>query len=410
MAKPRWLGRALTRLQVDTITVADTWTGTDTVTLTINGKSLILTVGTDDTTDQVAKAIKEMWNGEAQTGTGDHTFSETGNNVAEFKEAVATVAASVVTIKSLSAVGAPFTLAATAVTGGDGDVTKATATTPTGPNWVDNADNWDTGAVPTTGDEAFVDNTDVSLLYGLDQISGNVLASFTAALSFIGTIGLAKTNPAGYAEYRPDFLDLDVTLAKLGNATGTGSGRIKLNFGTVQTALTVIDAGAPLEDGIPAVIVKGTNASNTIEVKRGTVGVALFGGEVSTFLTATVNGGETEFGDGLTLGTVFCGSATVRINSAVTTITQTGGRVDVRNAGTIGTWTITGGVANYNTSGTATAVIVGPGSLDFSGDLSPRTITTLTINRGVGFNDPGKTLTPTNVVIGADLKSFSDPS
>ena len=141
MATIKWQGTAPAVAQVDTITVADTWATGDTASITIGDATLTLTVGTDDTTAQVATAIKEMINGDTQTGTGDHTFSDTGDNRGEFEDITATVDGSVVSCTADNA-GEPFTMTATEVTAGDGTATRAASTASSGPN------HWDTAVIP----------------------------------------------------------------------------------------------------------------------------------------------------------------------------------------------------------------------------------------------------------------------
>jgi len=203
MATRRWFGDAVDVSQVDTITVANTWATADTCTLTINGKDLVLTVGTDTTTAQVALAIQEMVSNTTQTGTGNHTFSETGDNIGEFAELTATVSGSVVTLTSDK--GVPFTLAVVEVTAGSGTSVEATATAATGKNFFDNADNWSGTTVPVDDDDIVFDSGDVDLKYNIDQ-NGVTATSITIFQSYTGKIGLPETNSDNssltYREYR----------------------------------------------------------------------------------------------------------------------------------------------------------------------------------------------------------------
>ena len=68
MASNRWLGRAQAIAQVDTVTSTGSPATNDTITLTINTKSLVITIGeSSPTTTTVALAIKEAWEDETFT-------------------------------------------------------------------------------------------------------------------------------------------------------------------------------------------------------------------------------------------------------------------------------------------------------------------------------------------------------
>jgi len=396
MAVTRWLGRALDVSQVDTITVADTWATDDIVTLTINTKSLVLTVGTDAATTNVATAIKEMINGDNQTGTGDHAFSELGSNVAEYDELTATVSGSVVTIKGIK--GVPFVLGVTETTAGSGVATENTATAATGKNFVDNADNWTEGSAPGSSDEVYVENSSVSLLYGLDQLSGTH-TSFNVSSTFTGTIGLPKTNSGGYPEYRGDYLEINASAINLGTGDSRGSSRIKINGGTVQTTINLQSSGRGASN-VPAVLFIGTHASNVLNVQDGEIGIGYGGGEVATIATSVINGGEVRFGAGCTLTTITVNEGTVDVGSALTTLSQRNGNVAFLGSGAVTNLNIYGGTFAYRSSGTATTVTIGgsstPATITTAGDGRAKTWTTTNLNENATINDPGRTVTYTN--------------
>ena len=154
MATVRWTGNANAVAQISTITITGTWATSDTVTLTMNGKDITLTLGTDVTTSNVATALQEMLSGTTQTGTGDHTFSVTdAQAIPEFREFTATVATNVVTLTGDTA-GKPFTITSSeSAASTTADAATATSTAATGPNHFDNADNWSTGSVPVDADD-----------------------------------------------------------------------------------------------------------------------------------------------------------------------------------------------------------------------------------------------------------------
>jgi trimeric autotransporter adhesin len=402
MSNVIWRGDAQAVAQVDTITVTGTWAANDTATLTINGKDLVLTVGTDVTVTDIADALKEMINGDTQSGTGDHVFSDTGPNVLEFAEIEASAATGVLTITGRTA-GMPFTITrseTTAGTGALGAVTSVTAAT--GPNHWSNAENWVGGAVPVNSDDVwFIDNA-VPVLYGLGQ-SAVTLASLNIDQSYTGTIGLPRTNASGYFEYRETYLAIGATLLNIGRGEGAGSGRIKIDLGSVQSTVKIDDAGNPLDDGLEAVLLKGTNASNSIGVSKGSLGVAVFPGETAVVATLRVGYRENVSGDsevrcgvGVTLTTITQSGGLLTIQSNVTTVNITDGELDVL-AGTVTTYNIDGGAVRHSSAGTITTANVGSGGqLDFRRDLRGRTITNCNLYAGFDFQDPNKTVTFTN--------------
>src|SRR6185295_4333942 len=88
-ATKTWTGNAAAVPQISTITVAGTWADTETATLTVNGKALVLTLVGSESTGNVATALKEMWmagsrlDGSAST---DATSNAGGGQFGEFVE------------------------------------------------------------------------------------------------------------------------------------------------------------------------------------------------------------------------------------------------------------------------------------------------------------------------------------
>lgn len=406
MATRRYTGAALPVAQVNTITVANTWATNDTATLTINGRDLVLTVGTDTTTAQVATAIKEMINGDAQTGTGNHTFSETGDNVPEFQEVSATVNSSVVTVTGVTK-GVPFTLTVTESTAGSGTATGATATAASGPNHYDNADNWSSATLPVDGDTVIVEG-DVDVLYGASQSA--VTPAVLKFVNFSGRFGLPDVNEAGgYREYRTKFLAYGAS----GDATNMAvtvdcdSSRIRLDGGTGQMTINVIRTGSP-ETTDFAFEFKGSHASNTINATGGSVGIGIEPDDASTVCATlrVANDAVVESGAGVSLTTITQTDGDVEIRSNATTITQSGGILGVNDSATVTTLTVIpaedrSAVAYYRSSGTLTNLYNGGGGVvDFREDDRGRTVTNAFLYEGFEIHDPDKTVTFTN---GIDL-------
>lgn len=405
MADNRWQPKALATAQVDTVTVANTWTAADTVTLTINGKALVVTIGSLVTTAQVATTIKQAWENESFTDTtASKTPANGGQDIVEHSEITATVSGSVVTLTH-DIRGRPFTLSVTESTAGDGTATEATATPATGPNHVNNVLNWSAGTNPTTGEDVYIDDTDVSLLYALDSLNDTV-ATLTIGANFTGDIGLPKNNPSGYLEYLPDYFDMPATIVFIGTDEGQGSGRIKLDNQAVPCTWNVEKTGSSSEFGLPAVILKGTDSGNVLDVNGGEVGVCVYGAETANIATARIAAGKVTFGEGAVVGTLNVLGGEVDLRRNLTTLAQGGGSVTCWQSMTIGTATVTGGTLNYRSSGTITTLSIGGLTgpvLDCSGDASGRTISTLSVTAPSEIFDPFRTITYTTLVVGANV-------
>ncbi len=289
-----------------------------------------------------------------------------------------------------------------------GALPLANTTVNSGPNDVAHPLNYSTGALPVNGDDLYIVNTSQGLLYNLSALSGVTLNSCTLDSSFTGTIGLPQNNPNGYVEYRPTYLQVGVTTFTINTGTGGGSGRIKVNFGSVQVNATIASAGSAsaTDQGTPAVILLGTNASNVLTVNQGTVGSAIYPGETSQWatvnlghLTSSRTDSQVTLGTGCTLGTVHQNGGSLTVNSNVTTVTQNDGTLTVLGAAAVTTLSLLGGRCYYQSTGTVTTASVDDGAtLDFTRDPRARTVTNCTVYGGGSLLDPYQTVTWTNPV------------
>lgn len=420
MATLRWIGRAQAIAQVDTVTVANTWAQNDTVTLTINDKDLVITIGTLVTTAQVATTIKQAWENETLTDTdASFTPAKGGQDIVEHAEITATVDASVVTLTHDSA-GTPFTLSVTESTAGDGTATEATATTATGPNFWDNVDNWDTGAAPADTDSVYIDNSDISILYNIEPNLGagsESLALLSIGQNFTGTIGLPQQNEGGYVEYRPTYLKVEADSVIVGRGDGAGSGRIKLDTDSETTSILVENTGTPLEFGLEAFLWKGADDDNSLIVKGGSVGVARFGGETATLDILRVTNALVRCGAGADFNGATSGNkivnnenGTLEFASVGVNVTNTSGTMIVLGSATIGILNVLGGTVDYRSTGTITTANIGGASiaalLEFGNSNALRTITTCNLNPNGSINDPGNTATFT-VAVGSEVRNIA---
>lgn len=249
-------------------------------------------------------------------------------------------------------------------------------------DWATGA-NWSTGSAPSTGDDAYFDaNGTADVLLNLNQ-SGVTLASLNIASTYTGNIGSASA-----------YLQISATALNIGAAsndgtTGSGSGRIKINVGTNQTAAVIYSTASTSTDtGVEPVRLLGSHASNAITVLSGRVGIATtVAGETSVFATANVVGDDSylDLGPGVTLTTVSNNGGNITANSAMTTLNSIGGTTTVWGAGLIGTCNADGGQLNLfnKASGTDITTLNWNGStLNFRGQPTSLTIGTTAIKRG----------------------------
>lgn len=388
MATRRWRGDVLAVAQVTTIAVTGTWATNDTATLTVNGKSVTFTVADVQTAAAVVAGLVAAWN---------------LSTYPEFAEVTASGSVSPITLTGDTA-GKPFTVTQSEATAGDGVLGSPTAaTTATGPNDWNNAANWTGAAVPTGGDDVFIDDATSDIKYGLAQ-SGVTLTSLTISQKYAGKIGLPVLNADGttsYFEYRDTFLAISATTLNIGTGEGSGSGRIKINVGTVQCALNLLNTGAALDNGRAAVIWKGTHASNVVNVTKGTLEVAPFPGETATIATLRVGFATNQRGDanvrlgtGVTLTTVNQSGGFLQVAAAFTTLNQTGGESVILD-GNVTTINLDAGECRYRGAGTIATLTVGSGALvDFMQNPRARIITNqVLMYRGAKLYDDASTVT-----------------
>ncbi len=412
MATPRWRGGATPVAQVNTFAFGGTWEADDLIRVTAGAKIKDLAAGSATTNTVVTNTDTNI---DALSAT---TFPEIKSTESGITASVAV--AGTLTLTANTA-GVPFTISLTPLEAnggaadaqtieGAGTVTTGTiATANNGPNVWSTAANWDTGIAPTTGDTFYIDNNDHDILYGL-SVAGATVAAGHISMSFTGTIGLPKANVLGteYPEYRTDYLTLDCSVWHVGTGVGPGSGRIKINSGSVQTAVNVYNTGSPLESDVEALVWKGTNASNTLTARGdSSVGVAIFGAETAVIATLTVDdNARVRCGPGTTLTTITVHSGELEVNSAIAgTLLVLGGKVTINLAATVAQLTIRGGEVVYNSTGTISGntVLAGDGVLDFA--QAPGAVT---VSNPIEMYGPNCRLVDTNKRTGAVVVDLNE--
>ena len=144
---------------------------------------------------------------------------------------------------------------------------------------------------------------------------GARLASIECSMRWSGSLGLPRENSSGYCEYRSRYLHVGLaTIAQTGLQTvtigtdgGQGSPKIQVDNDIDQASWIVLQSGDSSDQDARAVVLKGTNPSNTLTVLNGDVGTALFPNETAV-LGATApapalmqRGGTLELGQGTTI-------------------------------------------------------------------------------------------------------------
>jgi trimeric autotransporter adhesin len=388
-----WQGGAAAVAQVDTLTVGGTIEASDVFIMTIGKKTLSVIAGST-VAATVATTIAAAWN------ALDSTLYP------EFAEITALATTGGALTLTANTPGIPFTVSVSTTESGGGAAddqtfTQAHTIVNSGPNDISTATNYSTGVLPASGDTLIFQNSNISALYGLSALLAVTLAKLQIDQSFTGTIGSPQANPGGYIEYRSLYFQVGATTGILGNGNGQGSGRIKIDFGSVQTNTTIVNCGQQIENGVPQILLLGTHASNVLTVMRGTVGLAYNAGEVSTVSLLNIGYVQNQTGDsnvlcglGCTLTTIVQSGGYLSVLSNVTTFTQYAGAAVISGTATVATGVFYGSVIDQS-SGTWTTITVG-GVYDHRLGLLSKTITTLKLIAGAEYHDPYNAVTLTN--------------
>lgn len=380
--------------QVNTFTFAGTWTVGDNITFTYGSATWTYTIASAT----IATFLASLQTAYAALGSGLYP---------QFYEQICTNPTGSTLVFTARSAGVPFTLtvATNSAAGTIDGVTSTTGvatTASSGPNDWSIGANWNTGTIPANGDDVILTGTSNSLLYGMAQ-SGVTLNSLTIDSSFTGLLGLAANNPTGYSEYRTAYLSIGATTVTIGAGSDAGSQRLKINFGSVQTAVSIISTNtSPFDPNVASVVLlEGSNSSNTLSLTQASV--------TSSMTLATLLSGY---------NTVVNTDVNLVQTGAVTTLTQNGGTINC--SGNVGTWTVNAGVptlsgtatcttlkvltaANapltftWTGTGTITTVTLSAGAkLDCSKNASARTLTNCNLEGGAIINDPAVTITFSN--------------
>lgn len=338
--------------------VINSFDAATTYNVTINGKSVGIAGDTDTAT----------------TATSLATALE-ASNIPEFAEIAWASNTSATLTATANTAGKPYTITLTA-SGGTGSVTDFAILltgdqTNDGPN-VWSADNFKTsgarGTLPGAADTVILKDSNVSLLYNLDQSAAGTMTDLQIFASYTGIIGLDKTNDDGtaYDEYRQRYLALDVGIIRIGDGDGSGSGKIRLQpEGTVSSFVSASEASS--NDDFAAVEVFGNSQAVTIAtVDSGSVDFARDNGVAgATIATMNVdNDAVVRVDSNSTLGTaVNVTGGELNVETAMVTLTIRDDGTVNHTAGNITTANVFGGVLNVQNDAilTITTANIGTG-------------------------------------------------
>lgn len=425
MATNYFLGTAGAVAQSDTVQIT-AFDGATTYKLTVGGVVISVVGNTDANT--TATDLKDAWNLSAHPYTTAVT---------------ATVSTDTITLAADTA-GVPFivTSSVSGETGTIGSVTSVTASA--GPNHWGTADNWSGGAVPVTGDDTEVKDTNVNICWDLDQ-SAVSLNTLKIHQSYTGRIGLDYRNFATSAdgqtvsttvkeEYRDIYLKIKLQApaagesgtVRIGETAGparvAGSQRIMLDFDTAQVDAIVYNTATTSADtGRPVVRLLNNNSSSVIEVRNAPGGVGIADevpGETTTVATIKISDNTTNSRVYVSSGTTYTtytqdgGVNSIRGAAAtVTTVSCNGGTLTTDGDFTITTGNVNGGTFYPNhvkAGGVAfTTINCNGGTTDSTQSRAARTWTTVNLEKGATLIVDGSVVTITTLSASPNVEPYT---
>lgn len=353
MATRRWVGGARLQAQVTSWLFAGTWLATEHVTVTVGTKSITVLVNST-----VIATI--LTNVEAALDALTAALYPELTEMTWSKDATHLIATGNTAGKSFLATVSTDSASGTIDAGATSTGTNTTANG--GPNDVSVAANWG-GTLPGNNDAMAIDpDATDDLLYNLDFFAANtgITINHTGSVR-VGLPTINTDGGASYPEYRQQYLQTAGGTVNLGGVSGSqafqGTSRFKHDAGSTACTWNVYLTAQGQDSNLEAALLKGTHASNVLNVSgQSQVGVAVFGGEVATLLTLkAANGGYVRCGGGVALWTVTNDGGTIEANSAIGTALNHGnfdGTTTVNGAGNVAQITADGGRIVYNAAST----------------------------------------------------------
>lgn len=390
---------------------------------TINGKTVTYTSISGDTAATVATGLYDL-------------LSQNSGVPPELLEITFANPSSGVVTATAKVAGTPFanvsgTSAGLVLSTGNGlanGITTAHTTANKSPSDVFDAQNWlrvtapapGVRAIPVNGDDVVVSNTNVPMLWNLDQLAAVQFATYTRWQTMEGEIGLPENNPGGYSEWRATYFKFSGPTGSvpagglqmfLGQGpSGNGPGRERYNVGSSPTTLTVAAAGQAIDEY--GVRFLGMHTANAITLLGDvSLALAMLPGEISNINSITVDGtARLGLGDGVawTGGTkqllMYGGTMVSTANSSPTTLDLHNGAQATIMRDSL-SWPLVkaqgGSQLNWMAGGTISTLTMTTSSVfDKSEDARALTITNSTIDGDTCvIDDPLNSITFTNATL-----------
>ena len=418
-----WSPNQGTVAQVETYTFTAPSGIGNTYKATLNGKTVTYSSISGDTATTVATALYDLLNINSSIPV---EFTEI--TFANPSDGVMTATARTPGVPFANVAGTSAGLVLSTGNGLANGIATVHTTANASPSDVNDSQNWlrvvgsapGVRSLPQNADDVIVANTNVPMLWNLDQLKDIQFASYTRWQSMSGDIGLPENNPVGYNEWRATYFmfggpqgsvpagGLSMTLG-FSSGSGGGPSRERYNVRSQPVTLQCLASGGSQEEyGIRFL---GTHTNNTI-VALGNVslGIAMLPGEVTTLNNLTLDGGaRVGIGEGVTWATSTSGTAsamtcyggTAVLNAAPATLTLNNAcQASFTKTGL--TWasiTAQGGCQlNWLAGGTITSLTMSNNCLlDKSLDVRALTITNSTLDGDTcQIIDPMNAITFTN--------------
>lgn len=427
MATNVYTGAAETRIDSGTITVGGTIEVGDVFKVTLGGATVqisaattvVATVGTQLYTALIADTAPPQFATLTFTDNGDGTIDWEGPNdgrpVSDF-----------------------LSVATTEAGGGAADaqtISKTVTQVGTGPYDLTNVQNWDTGAIPTNGEDVIFGMTPFLPRYNMDGLSAVTLNNLTVVKT--DTDGLVLGSKPynvddGYYEYVETHLVVNFLYLHIGYGEGryTPGGYVKGDYATTGSCLIRMYSSGNRDNNGNApwhwYSDASTGSTNYVTVENGHLDIATLKPSYTPTLLSVSAGtkGNIRVGYDGNNGTVYearnGGVLTLLDKWTSPAITvRSGGTVNMRGASLASVTTLLltverGGILNYERATTSIiTTYVGYGRGNFTpGRSGTHTITNCDLYAGAAFVDGSKRLTFTNGIdlngcTVADLEEFN---
>lgn len=403
MASKFWKSGATAVQQVDRLTLGGTWEANDVLTITLKsadevGSQTLTVVAGSTVIATIVATVRAAFN-VAATG-GDPAYSY-------FAGITASDGSSWVTLTADTA-GVPFYCTVTTTENGGGGAdsqtfVRSSITPNSGPYDLNCVANLSDGVALANGDTLYVDarGGSNSILYGLNQ-SAVTLAVLDVNLGFTGNAGSLDTT-----------LRISASLFRYGakpsdGSSPSGSQLFRIDLGTNAAVVLVDGTRNTGTSGQPALMIKGTHASNTLTVQGNSfvgVGVAVPGESTTLAALSCKGSGQVTCGTGVTLTNVTnTGAGKIVTNSAISgTLKNTAGTVITYGNVLIATIDAQGGSLFLNhrkSSGDSiTTLQMNGGTVDFQQDDRTLTVNALSWAGGKILQSASNQVTYTGITL-----------